>query len=639
MILSDKIHEVLRKYWGFQSFRPLQEDVITSILKGIDTIALLPTGGGKSICFQLPAMASDGICIVVSPLIALMKDQVDGLLKKKIAAAALFSGVSYNEQQDILSKAVNGKLKFLYVSPERLASEEFRSWLLNMDICFFAIDEAHCISQWGYDFRSEYLKIAEVRPLFLNKPILALTASATPRVVDDIRKNLLFSPNHVTITGSFVRSNLKYIVREFDNKLFRLVQAVKNLKGTGLIYTRNRKTAEELAGYLRQVNVDADYYHAGLPVNIRLTKQKNWIDNKCRIMTCTNAFGMGIDKPDVRFVIHYDPPESLEAYYQEAGRAGRDGKNSFCIMLFSNADIFKEKDRIREKYPSNEVLNKVYQDICNYLGIIEGSGKGISHSFKIEEFFSYNKLPILKIHYSIQILQMLGYLHLSETGVSKSTLKILLSEFELYKIQVHDEDLNELFLAILRERGGYFDHFTQIDELKIALKLNKTEAHVCELLHKYMKKGWVDYQPKTQKPVLTLLDGRYADIRPDRNKLHFLQKMAVRRFRAVENYLNNVNTCRNAMLAKYFGESYKDSCGVCDICTGDLQKKLTKDHYAYYTDLLKNALAEKSLSIEEIKNLVKPQDIWAIKEVLEWMMQNNWVVRDKKGLISWKKNR
>lgn len=639
MSSEQKPLEILEQYWGFGKFRPLQEEIINSTLKGKDTLALLPTGGGKSICFQVPAMIMQGLCLVISPLIALMKDQVENLEKKGIKAEALFSGKSKKEQSFILERAVSDEIKFLYVSPERLASEDFRGWLRNMNLSLIAVDEAHCISQWGYDFRPEYLRIAEIRDIFPSIPVLALTASATPPVVKDIIKQLKFKNPDNIFSKSFIRENLTYLVRKVENKSLKIIEASKKIKGSGIVYTRNRKGTEELAKLLKNNGESADFYHAGLELDQRNKKQKDWIDNKTRIMICTNAFGMGIDKPDVRFVFHLEPPDCIESYYQEAGRAGRDGKPSFCVLYYFENDLTKELDKIEERYPDNKILNTTYQTLCNYLGVMVDSGQGINHDFDLTDFCKTYNLPVLSTYHAIDILHKQGFLNLSESGIFSSSLKILLSSQELYKLQVKNEDYNLLFLAILRTRGGYFDFYTPIDELKIALLLNIQVQKVKEMLTKLHKDEYVDYQPKTSTPQLTLLESRYQKINPDRTLIEFLKKRAIERFLGIKQYIDNETICRNRLISKYFGESTKTDCGICDVCRAKNEKPLSAEKFKLYESAIQNELKHNKLHLETLKIKIEPKKVTEFIQALEWMIENAWIVKDRNGMLEWKRKK
>ncbi|MBK9673140.1 MAG: ATP-dependent DNA helicase RecQ [Bacteroidetes bacterium] len=461
------IHQLLKHYWGHSTFRPLQENIIQSILDGTDTLALLPTGGGKSICFQVPALAMDGVCVVISPLIALMKDQVDNLTKRGIKACAVYSGMKKQEIDVLLDNCVYGKIKFLYLSPERLSSELVKVRLSKMKISFLAIDEAHCISQWGYDFRPAYLRIAELRELLPQQKILALTATATPEVVKDIQQQLNFKNSKVFI-ASFERKNLAYIVLQEEDKWNRLLKIVTSLKGAGIIYARNRKRTQEIALFLQRNSITADYYHAGLSPQVRDTKQNNWMLNNCRIMVCTNAFGMGIDKPDVRFVVHLELPDSLEAYFQEAGRAGRDGNKSYGIVLFQSVDSNESMHRLKQGFPTVSEIKSVYQALCNYYKLAIGSGLEITFDFDSADFCNTFNLKANHVFNCLKFLEKEEYLSLSDSSKTNAKLKILLNKQALFDFQVANKDLDILIKTILRSYSGAFDEFILISETELA---------------------------------------------------------------------------------------------------------------------------------------------------------------------------
>lgn len=635
MMAKPTPNEILKNYWGYDTFREGQSAIIQSVLQGNDTLALLPTGGGKSICFQVPAIILDGLCIVVSPLIALMKDQVHNLHIRNIPAKAIFSGQSFREQNAILDEAVNGKIKFLYVSPERLQSEDFKGWLRNMEVGLFAIDEAHCISQWGYDFRPEYLQITSIRQFFPNTPIIALTASAIPEVVNDIQKRLLFNKPDNVFRKSFVRSNLKYAVRKTENKVSKILEICGKLNGTGVIYTRNRKGTKEIAYYLKQNGFSADFYHAGLTLEERNQKQQDWIANKTRIMVCTNAFGMGIDKPDVRFVIHNESPDCMEAYYQEAGRAGRDGKTAYCILLNNPTDLEREKNNIEIRYPSNHSLDKIYQILCNYLGIMIGSGQNNLYDFELLPFCKSYNLEPSETYYTIDILQKLGYIKISDWGLPHSTLKILVSPGELYRLQVKSEEDNLLFLTILRTNGGYFDFFTPIDELKIALQLNIPKQKVIDKLKKLHQLEIVDYQPKTSTPQLMLTQPRFHKINPDRREIDFLKERALLRLTKMEEYTHS-HACRNTFIAKYFGETNAKDCNNCDNCKQKQNLPLNQKEFQKISSVIESALEKDNKELSELKSLFIPQEYKQFRTTLNWLVENEWLIKDSKGKYQWK---
>ena len=639
--MSDKTNfstpvDCLKYYWGFEKFRPLQKEIIQSILSNQDTLALLPTGGGKSICFQVPALMMDGVCIVISPLIALMKDQVHNLKRKKIPAEAIYSGISKKEQDEVLNKAVCGEIKFLYLSPERLASEDFRGWLNNMPLSFLAVDEAHCISQWGYDFRPEYLRIAEVRKYFPGKPVLALTASATPEVVKDMMAKLEFKSKQV-FTKSFARNNLNYLVRMPSIKSSQILKAVNYFKGTGIIYTRNRKGTEQLANWLRKMGISADFYHAGLKVKERSKKQEDWINNKTRIMVCTNAFGMGIDKPDVRFVIHLEPPDCLEAYYQEAGRAGRDEQKAFCLLMYNELELMQAEESVAVRYPENEYINNIYQAIGNYLGISVGSGAGVPHEFELMDFCSDYHFKPREAYYAIDILHKQGFLNLSENGRWVSSLKINYDKNELYKLQVKDEKVNLLMLAMLRTRGGYFDFYTPVDEKQLALMLQIPIKDVVNQLKALHSKNVLDYLAKTDIPIITFLEPRYPKINVNRKEIEFLKEHFLYRLREMRAYIEEEKRCRNKLISDYFGEKLKKDCGTCDNCRRKYKAPFEKEKFNYFFNKVKEMLSAQEMDADEIAKAFKVEELEELQILVKWLQDTYKLIKDKRGNYKWVK--
>ena len=502
--MSDPL-SVLKKYWNFSSFRPRQEEIIRSVLNGADTLALLPTGGGKSLCFQVPTMMLDGLCLVITPLIALMKDQVEALKKKGIPAATVYSGMSRFQIEVTLDNAIAGSLKFLYISPERLATDVFRYRLQRMKICLLAVDEAHCISQWGYDFRPPYLLVSEVREILQGVPVLALTATATPAVVEDIQAKLLFKPFNA-LKVSFLRENLAYMVFKEENKLGRLLRIVSKVKGSGIVYVRSRKRAAEIAQFLVRNGHSADYYHAGLEPLVREKKQDAWMANKSRIMVSTNAFGMGIDKPDVRFVIHMSLPDSPESYFQEAGRAGRDEKNAWAVQLYEQSDIMDLQQNFELSYPEIEVIRSVYQALGNYLQLPIGSGKDSSFDFDIAEFSKqYNMRPVT-VFSCLKFIEREGYIVYNEDMETRSRLHIAVSKETLYRFQVENKAYDPLIKILLRTHGGgLFSEFMIFSEDDLARKLNLSGEKLIQFLRYMHSISLIHYEPRKTSLRLFLL--------------------------------------------------------------------------------------------------------------------------------------
>jgi ATP-dependent DNA helicase RecQ len=561
------IHETLKQYWGYDTFRPLQEDIIQSVLSGKDTLALLPTGGGKSICFQVPAMEKDGLCIVVSPLIALMKDQVENLQKRNIKAAAIYSGMSYKEINYTLDNCIHGDFKFLYLSPERLKSDLVKERIIQMNISLLAIDEAHCISQWGYDFRPEYLQIAEIRELIKGVPVLALTATATPEVVKDIQAQLKFSKPNVFVK-SFTRKNIAYVVNQSGDKDQRLLHILSKVNGSGLVYVRNRRKTQEIAYLLSKNRINADYYHAGLPHEVRNKKQEDWISGKTRIMVCTNAFGMGIDKPDVRIVVHYEMPESLESYYQEAGRAGRDEAKAFAVLLFNHSDELEARKRMEASFPPEKEIKRVYQALSNYYQVPVGSNVDRSFDFDIIDFCKKFTLETGIVYPSLKILEQCDLISLTESFYEPSKIKFILGQGLLYKFQVEHPQQDTFIKLLLRSYGGVFDAYVSINESVLAKRENVEEGLVQKQLIQLHKLGVLDYEPQKNKPQLTFLQSRADAEIIDFNKalLKKRKETTTQKLEAMINYSTNATVCRSKKLVSYFDEYSSEDCGVCDVC-------------------------------------------------------------------------
>ncbi len=561
------IHKILKEYWGFDGFRPLQEDIVNSILAGKDTLALLPTGGGKSICFQVPAMAMEGLCLVISPLIALMKDQVENLEERGIKAHAIYAGLHKQEIQTILSNCVHGAVKFLYISPERLGSTLIRDHLSQINISLLAIDEAHCISQWGFDFRPEYRKIIETREYLPKVPIIALTATATAKVVEDIQHQLGFKKQNV-FRKSFERLNLHYVVRTQENKLEKVLSSIQKAKGSGLVYVRNRKLCEEIATFLSLNNVNASFYHAGLQAEIRQKRQEDWIQNRTRIMVCTNAFGMGIDKPDCSVVVHYEMPDCLEAYYQEAGRAGRNGKAAFCLLVYHASDAAKMRSRLEQSFPEEAILKKVYNELCSHFHLPIGALNEEGFDFDIGSFSNQIKMNPVVVMNAIKLLSQLDILHVNEAFYQTSRLKIILKSNELFQFQSMHSPYQDLVKLLLRNYGGIFDNYILISEKDLAMKLNCSETFLKEQLQKLNELGVLEYIPQKNNPQLFIhghrVDANYLKLNPKLIKER--KEMEQDKLEAMIHYAENDNQCRSRVLLDYFDEHHVMDCGACDIC-------------------------------------------------------------------------
>ncbi|MBQ5899405.1 MAG: RecQ family ATP-dependent DNA helicase [Alistipes sp.] len=569
--LNDKIDTELKatlhKYWGYSDFRPGQEAIIRSVMEGRDTLALMPTGGGKSLTYQVPTLAREGLCVVVTPLIALMKDQVDRLKRMGVNAVAIHSGLSYTQIDIALDNCVYGDVKFLYVAPERLATETFRLRIQRMKVSLLAVDEAHCISQWGYDFRPSYLRIAEIRKMLPDTPILALTASATKMVAEDIMKNLSFSSPNI-LRSSFARPNLSYAVRHTDDKTEQLLRVIRNVEGSGVVYMQSREGCEKLAEELQKQNISASYYHAGLPHAERSLRQEEWTSGKVRIMVATNAFGMGIDKADVRFVVHYTMCDSLESYYQEAGRAGRDGRRSYALLLVSSNDDSKIVKRFDAEFPPLEEIKSIYEKICDYIQVAIGDGYQASFLFNIHDFCRREHLYIGKVRAALKLLEQNGYMTLTEDMDNPARIHFCVSRDELYRIRVGRNELDHIIRCILRLYDGVFTEFRPINEQVIASTSGYTIERVKELLKRMWQIRIIRYIPSNSSPILFLNEERLPTkdlyISPD-TYLHRKQLMS-ERFENMRAYASAQTECRSVMLQRYFGDDEAADCGVCDVC-------------------------------------------------------------------------
>ena len=579
--------EILKKYWNYDSFREPQLSIIESVLEKNDTLALMPTGGGKSICFQVPALVQDGICIVITPLIALMKDQIAQLKQRNIKAAAIFSGLSYKEIDVILDNAVFGYYKFLYVSPERLKTELFIERFKKMPVNLIAVDEAHCISQWGYDFRPPYLEIAEIRKHHPEVSILALTASATPEVQKDIIEKLKFKSENI-FKKSFIRENISFVVRHEIAKLNKIVEIAQKLGGSGIVYVSNRNKTKEIAEYLFRNNISADFYHAGLTNDERSIKQENWIQNKTRIIVCTNAFGMGIDKPDVRFVIHIDIPETLEAYYQEAGRVGRDGKKSYAVALYTESDKQYLETKVKEKFPEIEQVKKIYNSIFNFYEIAVGSGEFQTKTFDIQRFSkTYNYKPN-EVYYALKFLEQEGYIQLNESFFIPSRLMFAMDNLELYKFQLANTPYEPLIKSILRMYGGIMSNFTRRNEYDLAKGLRINVNELKKQLYYLRERKVLYYEEKTDEPEIFFLVERLHQ-----DNLYFNWKYINERKRitfykleAIQKYIESESKCRQEIICNYFGETVM-SCGKCDVCIEQKQTiSITKKIEFFRSEIL-----------------------------------------------------
>jgi ATP-dependent DNA helicase RecQ len=624
---------ILKKYWGHDHFRPLQQDIIDAVLQQKDVLALLPTGGGKSICFQVPAMQMKGICLVISPLIALMKDQVERLNKIGIPSLMIHSGMHYMEVKKTLHNAVYGNFKFLYLSPERISTELFETYADAMNVGLIAVDESHCISQWGYDFRPAYLKIAALRDYYPQVPIIALTASATAEVQDDICNQLAFKQDHRRFRQSFARPNLRYEVIQEISKPTLLITLLKKNNGSGIVYCKSRKQTEWVAELLNNQGIAADFYHAGLSSEMRNSKQEKWLYNETRIIACTNAFGMGIDKPDVRLVIHFSIPESLENYYQEAGRAGRDGKPAQAILLFHP----KEKDDLfsihENRYPSPEYLKKLYLDLMNYLQIAAGAGEGKSYHFDMQQFSERFGIPMMTGTYGLQTLQQEGLFIITDAAFTPSKVGFITDKRTLYDLEEQEPVLDSMVKALLRSYEGIFDEEVSIMESKLATFMGVEIKEVYQMLNTLQRRGIIAYIPQTDKPrIILLLNRMYKDdFRINAMSIRKRKAKHLDRLNKMIDYAENQQACRSRIIANYFDEADAKDCGQCDNCL-----KQNKNSVCYSFGILQKQiitlLEEKRMRYQELLEFTDDYPSDTISQTIEFLIQEQIIEADRYGV-------
>ena len=618
----NKYQEILKQYWGYDSFRDLQEEIITSIGEGKDTLGLMPTGGGKSITFQVPALAQSGLCIVITPLIALMKDQVQNLRKRGIKALAIYSGMTRQEIVTALENCIFGDYKFLYISPERLDTEIFRIKLRSMKVSMITVDESHCISQWGYDFRPAYLKIAEIRELLPGVPVLALTATATPEVVKDIQSRLNFREENV-FRMSFERKNLAYIVRKTDNKTGELLHILKRIDGSAIIYVRNRRRTKEITELLMQEGITADFYHAGLDNAVKDLRQKRWQNGEIRVMVATNAFGMGIDKPDVRIVLHIDLPDSPEAYFQEAGRAGRDGLKAYAVILYAKSDKMTLHKRVADTFPEKEYILQVYEHLQYYYQMAMGDGFQCIREFNLEEFcrkFKYFPVPVDS---ALKILTQAGYLEYTDEQDNASRILFTIRRDELYKLREMGTEAETLIQTILRSYTGVFTDYAYISEDTLAIRTGLTRQQIYNILVTLTKRRIVDYIPHKKTPYII-----YTRERLELRFLHIpasvYEERKARyeaRIKAMEEYVTSESVCRSRMLLRYFGEKNEHNCKQCDVCLNRHETDcLPEDSFREMRKQILELLARKSLPPAGIANAIEAERE-DISRVIQYLLE------------------
>lgn len=626
--------QILKQYWGYDQFRGVQRDIIESIYAGKDTLGLMPTGGGKSIAFQVPCMAMEGICLVITPLISLMKDQVFHLREKGIKTEAIYSGMSREQILIALENCILGDRKFLYVSPERLHSDLFQAKLKHMNVCFITIDEAHCISQWGYDFRPSYLEIAHIREILPGKPVLALTATATRKVAKDIQEKLGFARPNV-LRMSFERKNLKYIVRQAEDKYQETLNILNRTQGSSIIYVRNRKRTREIAEWLKDNHIEALHYHAGLDNIDRDIRQNMWQDETVRVIVATNAFGMGIDKSNVRLVIHLDTPDSPEAYFQEAGRAGRDGETAEAILLYNGSDKSKLLKKIEEKFPPKDYIRKVYEDICCFYQLAIGDGENLTYEFNETTFcktFHYFPVPLVS---SLRILSKAGYITYRDEGDSISRIMFTLYKEELYRLHSMSQQSEKVIQAILRNYGGVFTEYVFIEEKDIALHTDLTPDAVYNTLKALNHQGILHYIPRKNIAYITFRTRRVEteEIVLDKEVYENRKQEYTKRINAMMEYITNTTICRSRMLLHYFDEEDIHDCGQCDVCQN--RKPLTKE----YKNKVERAAEAIIHTLSDCKEhpihsvLTLPFDTEIIKTALQWLIDEEEVTYSE-GMIS-----
>ena len=632
--MTDKYREILKEYWGYDNFRGIQEDIIQSIGSGRDTLGLMPTGGGKSITFQVPAMAKEGLCIVITPLIALMTDQVRHLRDRGIKAIAIYSGMTREEIIIALENCIFGNYKFLYISPERLDTEIFRIKLRSMNVSMITVDESHCISQWGYDFRPAYLKISEIRTLLPDVPILALTATATPEVVKDIQQRLAFKEENV-FRMSFERKNLAYIVRKTENKTEELLHILKHVSGSAIVYAHNRKRTKEYSQILNENGITATFYHAGLSNETKDLRQKSWVSGETRVMVATNAFGMGIDKPDVRLVVHIDIPDSPEAYFQEAGRGGRDGKKAYAVHLYAKSDKTTLKKRISDTFPEKDYIRTVYEHLNYYYQMAMGDGYGCTREFNIDEFCRNFKHFPIQVDSALKILMRAGYLEYTDEQDNNSRLMFTLTKEELYRIHETSPETEKLINVILRSYTGVFTEYAYINEETLSLRTGMTRQQVYDTLISLTRRRILHYIPGKKTPYII-----YTRERQEADRLIFTKEVYedrkdsfIKRIKAMTEYAESDDKCRSRMLLLYFGEKNEHNCGQCDVCLAAHSSGIKQGVFDEISRQIENILKEKDMPVADLINKLDKDDKDTVANIISYLLAEE-ILYQKNGILS-----